>query len=112
MSDLTPDVQLREYQKDVLEFAKNHNTICVLPTGVGKTLVAFELAAYVKKCDAADGKPLRMSFFLSPTCNLTAQQSAASQKRLDTMEIVSFVVVLHSCECVFHFFCLFCVFWL
>jgi len=36
----------REYQKAILETAKDYNTLIVLPTGIGKTLIAFLLAKH------------------------------------------------------------------
>ncbi|MFH1592908.1 MAG: DEAD/DEAH box helicase [Candidatus Woesearchaeota archaeon] len=35
---------LREYQKNIVETAKNKNTLVVLPTGLGKTKIAIALA--------------------------------------------------------------------
>ncbi|MFH1172248.1 MAG: DEAD/DEAH box helicase family protein, partial [Nanoarchaeota archaeon] len=37
-------MQLREYQKSILATAKEKNTLCVLPTGLGKTGIAILLA--------------------------------------------------------------------
>ena len=37
-------LQPREYQKNIFETAKDKNTLVVLPTGVGKTLIALMLA--------------------------------------------------------------------
>src|SRR3989338_4423956 len=42
MLPITP----REYQKSMLETAKNANTLVVLPTGLGKTLIALLLAIH------------------------------------------------------------------
>ena len=92
MTELTPETQLREYQKDILEFAKTHNTLCILQTGMGKTLIAYDLVAYMKKCDLDAGYKPRISFFLTPTCNLTSQQSEYAIKRLPNISIIQFVL--------------------
>ena len=36
--------QLREYQKNIVETAKSKNTLCIIPTGLGKTKCAITLA--------------------------------------------------------------------
>src|SRR3989344_8437684 len=36
----------RDYQKSIFETAKNKNTLVVLPTGLGKTLIALMLAVH------------------------------------------------------------------
>ena len=95
MTELTPSTELREYQKDILEFAKTHNTLCVLQTGMGKTLIAYDLVAYMKKCSKDSGEPQKISFFLTPTCNLTSQQSEYSKSRLPGVNIIQFVSSCH-----------------
>jgi Fanconi anemia group M protein len=40
----TINISPREYQKRIFETAKDHNTLVVLPTGLGKTLVSLMLA--------------------------------------------------------------------
>jgi hypothetical protein len=56
---------LRAYQSRIVAVAENFNTVAVLPTGAGKTLIAAEL---IKR---RGGKTL----FLVPTCMLVEQQS-------------------------------------
>ena len=34
----------RDYQKSILETAKENNTLVILPTGIGKTLIALMLS--------------------------------------------------------------------
>src|SRR3989344_8998804 len=36
--------QLREYQKDIVETAKNKNTLVILGTGLGKTAISVALS--------------------------------------------------------------------
>ena len=61
----TPIVSLRAYQLRMVTVAEKVNTVVVLPTGAGKTLVAAEL---IKR---RGGK----SLFLVPTCMLVEQQA-------------------------------------
>ena len=56
---------LRSYQSRIVAVAEKHNTIAVLPTGAGKTLVAAELIR------RREGKAL----FLVPTVLLVSQQA-------------------------------------
>jgi ERCC4-related helicase len=60
---------LRKYQENILEVAKEKNTLVVLPTGLGKTLIAFELIDYRLKY----GKPNAKALFLAPTKPLVDQ---------------------------------------
>lgn len=58
----------REYQQSIFETAKNNNTLVVLPTGLGKTLIALLLAVErVKK------HPCSKVLFLAPTRPLVEQ---------------------------------------
>ena len=57
----------REYQIELFERAKKQNTIAVLDTGSGKTLIAVLLLRHVIDQELEDrhqGKPPRISFFL------------------------------------------------
>ena len=57
----------REYQVELFERAKKQNTIAVLDTGSGKTLIAVLLLKHIidqELEDRALGKPRRISFFL------------------------------------------------
>eukprot|EP00743_Colponemidia_sp_Colp-15_P003985 GILK01004297.1.p1 GENE.GILK01004297.1~~GILK01004297.1.p1 ORF type:complete len:319 (+),score=50.73 GILK01004297.1:64-1020(+) len=60
---------LRGYQSRLLEAAKRENTIAVLPTGAGKTLLASALAV-----EANRRFPTRLVVFLVPTIPLVKQQ--------------------------------------
>ncbi len=72
MFNLTP----RDYQKAIFETAKNHNTLVVLPTGVGKTLIALMLSVHRLK-----EFPTKKVLILAPTKPLVEQhfQSFKSQ---------------------------------
>lgn len=67
----------REYQEKIFEIAKNHNTLVVLPTGIGKTLIALMLAVHRKK-----QHPLSKVLFLAPTRPLAEQHFQTFQKNL------------------------------
>lgn len=92
----------RDYQFELFERAKKQNTIAVLDTGSGKTLIAVLLLRYIIDCELTDrelGKPHKISFFIvcSPTfCGnqslihlqvdkvaLVFQQSAVLRANLD-----------------------------
>ena len=64
MISLTP----RDYQKKIFETAKNSNTLVVLPTGLGKTLIALLLTVERKT-----HFPLSKIIFLAPTRPLVEQ---------------------------------------
>ena len=57
----------REYQIELFERAKAQNTIAVLPTGAGKTLIAVLLLKHILDQELEDralGKAHRGAFFL------------------------------------------------
>ena len=58
----------RKYQEKISETAKNSNTLVVLPTGLGKTLIALLLAIERKKLF-----PNSKVIFLAPTKPLVEQ---------------------------------------
>jgi Fanconi anemia group M protein len=62
------NIQPREYQQKIFETAKENNTLVVLPTGLGKTLIALLLAIERKK-----SFPLSKVVFLAPTRPLIEQ---------------------------------------
>ena len=58
----------REYQQKIFEIAREKNTLAVLPTGTGKTLIALMLAVERKK-----KYPLSKILILAPTRPLVEQ---------------------------------------
>ncbi len=71
----------REYQLSILETAKKHNTLVVLPTGLGKTLIALMLAKA-----RLDKFPDSKIIFLAPTRPLTEQHYNYFKKYLPGYE--------------------------
>lgn len=70
---LTP----RDYQNNIFETAKNNNTLVVLPTGVGKTLIALMLSVHRLK-----EHPLKKILILAPTKPLVEQHLESFKKNL------------------------------
>lgn len=60
-------IELRKYQENILNTAKQKNTLVILPTGLGKTIIAFSLIDFRLKYFG--GKAL----FLAPTKPLVDQ---------------------------------------
>jgi Fanconi anemia group M protein len=79
------NVEQREYQIKIAEAAAKNNTLVVLPTGLGKTVIALILMA--KKLKKTDGKIL----FLAPTKPLVLQHSQFLRQHL-TVDEKSIVV--------------------
>jgi len=67
----------REYQSSIFETAKNYNTLVVLPTGMGKTLIALLLTKY-----CLNENPRSKVLFLAPTRPLAQQHSDYFKKNL------------------------------
>jgi Fanconi anemia group M protein len=67
----------RDYQKAIFETAKNNNTLVVLPTGLGKTLIALMLAIERKR-----KYPLSKILFLAPTRPLVEQHFETFKSQL------------------------------
>lgn len=67
----------RDYQASILETAKEKNTLVVLPTGVGKTLIALLLA--IEKLKQHPGKKV---LILAPTKPLVEQHYESFKKQL------------------------------
>lgn len=67
----------REYQMELFERAKKQNTIAVLDTGSGKTLIAAMLLRHFVELEMehrAQGKPKRIAIFLVEKVTLVFQQ--------------------------------------
>ena len=62
------NIQPREYQLKILETCKNKNCLVVLPTGIGKTLIALMLSIERMK-----SFPDEKILFLAPTRPLVEQ---------------------------------------
>ncbi|KAI7565983.1 dicer-like protein 1, partial [Hortaea werneckii] len=76
----------RQYQWELFERAKEQNTIAVLDTGSGKTLIAVLLLQWVIDQELehrAAGKEPRISFFLVASVTLVYQQLAVLEANLD-----------------------------
>lgn len=67
----------RDYQKAIFETAKNQNTLVVLPTGIGKTLIALMLSVHRLK-----QHPLKKILILAPTKPLIEQHMESFKKNL------------------------------
>ena len=74
------NIEPREYQKSIFNIAKDRNTLVVLPTGVGKTLIALMLAVERKK-----EHPLSKVVFLAPTRPLVEQHFEYFKKHLSEL---------------------------
>lgn len=70
----------REYQKAIVETAINNNTLVVLPTGIGKTLIALMLS--VDRIKKFPGKKI---LILAPTRPLVEQHLESFKKNLSEL---------------------------
>ncbi|MFH8108862.1 MAG: DEAD/DEAH box helicase [Candidatus Aenigmatarchaeota archaeon] len=75
------DIEPREYQKNIAETASKKNTLVVLPTGMGKTLIAL-LVAIKRLNEFPESKVLIMA----PTRPLNAQHKKTFEKFTDLKE--------------------------
>ncbi|KAF2152570.1 ATP-dependent helicase dcl1 [Myriangium duriaei CBS 260.36] len=76
----------REYQLELFDRAREQNTIAVLDTGTGKTLIAVLLLRHIIDQELEDRqrqKHHRIAFFLVPSVNLVFQQHAVLVTNLD-----------------------------
>jgi ERCC4-related helicase len=67
----------RDYQQKIFEVTRDNNTLVVLPTGLGKTLIALMLA--VQRIERFPGKKV---LFLAPTRPLVEQHFNTFEKNL------------------------------
>ena len=79
-----PKLQLRKYQKDIVDAIGNENTIIKMPTGSGKTFVAAE---FIKR---HRDEP-RAALFLVPTCDLVAQQKKALKTWIGSCNVAEYM---------------------
>lgn len=79
------ELEPREYQKNIAEAASKNNTLVVLPTGMGKTLIAVLVA--VKRLNQY---PESKILIMSPTRPLSAQhkKSLENYTSIDSEEII------------------------
>jgi hypothetical protein len=71
----TASLALRPYQTRIIKIAEEKNTVVILPTGAGKTLVAAEVIRRRHVSTSVTGA--RKSIFFVPTCLLVVQQANA-----------------------------------
>ncbi len=71
------NISPREYQKEIFDTCKEYNTLIVLPTGIGKTLIALMLSIY-----KLEKFPLKKILFLAPTRPLAEQHLNYFKKHL------------------------------
>ena len=71
------NIKPREYQQRIYETCKDNNCLVVLPTGMGKTLVALMLSIH-----RLQQYPLSKILFLAPTRPLASQHLAYFKKHL------------------------------
>jgi len=87
--NLTP----RKYQQEIYENCKDKNCLVVLPTGIGKTLIALMLAINRQKA-----VPASKTLFLAPTRPLAEQHLEYFQKNLPELfaELTLFTGKIHA----------------
>ncbi|KAJ3024521.1 UNVERIFIED_CONTAM: hypothetical protein HDU68_008036 [Siphonaria sp. JEL0065] len=72
----------REYQSFIFNIAKTTNTIVVLPTGTGKTLISLLLIKHVAERDFGSAQR-KVSIFLAPQATLVLQQTNYLKENCD-----------------------------
>jgi len=77
----------RDYQKNIVNSCKNKNSLVVLPTGLGKTIIGILLVS-----NSLKKYPKAKIIILAPTRPLVSQHKASCEKFLDidSKEITSF----------------------
>lgn len=75
---LKGDIKLREYQEAAVAVSLNQNTLVVLPTGLGKTVIALYVAVH-----RLGRFPHSKILFLAPTKPLAQQHVASFKKSLN-----------------------------
>jgi len=74
------EIKPRKYQQEIYETCKDKNCLVVLPTGIGKTLIALMLAIHRQKA-----VPGTKTLFLAPTRPLAEQHEAYFKKYLSEL---------------------------
>src|SRR3989344_8370563 len=92
---MTINLQPRDYQKHIFETAREKNTLVVLPTGVGKTLIALMLAV-----DRIQKFPGKKVLVLAPTRPLVEQYLKTFERELGELyaEMYLFTGGVHAKE--------------
>ena len=75
--EILKNIEPREYQKAIVETAKENNTLVILPTGIGKTLIALMLSI-----DRIKKFPGKRILILAPTKPLVEQHLESFKKQL------------------------------
>jgi len=70
-------IKPRKYQQEIFESCKDKNCLVVLPTGIGKTLIALMLSIYTQK-----KFPASKTLFLAPTRPLAEQHLSYFKEHL------------------------------
>jgi len=96
-------MELRPYQRNVVNDIKHHNAIVKMPTGSGKTFVAAEFVKRgIEKSNFNDEPSIseesataianggKAALFLAPTCDLVTQQKRALKKWVGNYEVVEY----------------------
>jgi len=79
---IKPDtIEIRSYQEAILGTASKKNTLCVIPTGLGKTTLAVLLAAH-----RLENNPDSKILIMAPTRPLCEQHMRSFQKALNIPE--------------------------
>ncbi len=80
-------VYYRHYQNNIINSCKNKNSLVVLPTGLGKTIIGILLVAHSLK-----KYPRAKIIILAPTRPLVSQHKASCEKflNINSEEIISF----------------------
>ncbi len=81
-------IEPREYQKRILETCKRKNTLVILPTGTGKTIIALMLTA-----ERLNLYPDSKVIFLAPTKPLVNQHKNTFSKHLEDIDKTRLVVI-------------------
>jgi Fanconi anemia group M protein len=87
MLKLKSGIKPRSYQEQLFASSLSKNTLVVLPTGLGKTLLALMLSLYVVN------KTEKKVLFLAPTKPLVEQQAKVFQEQMENPEDSSFQVL-------------------